>query len=167
MKIKLNAGAELDVLSKNELDSSLKDASKRFADILSAGIGYGKAVFSNINSAATSSTPPLLTTSTYSGGYIFLNSIGPNPGYVWSVKNLTYFNFPTTGADLLLNGYNNGDVVYAVLNGSNANGTTLIGSNGVIIHAGSDIYLGFRGTVTNGTIVVYYEEVLLEDIGKL
>lgn len=166
-KVKFQVGAEFDVLSKDELDKSLESSVHKFAKLLSSGVGFGKAFYSNINSAAANNSPALPTTPTYAGGYIFLGGVGPEPGYMWSIKNITYLNFPTTGADLLINGYSNGDIAYALVNGANANGTTIIGSNGLIVQSGNDLYLGFRGTVTNAAVVVYYEEVLLEDMGKL
>lgn len=276
-KVKFQVGAEFDVLNKQELDDSLQASVHKFAKLLSAGVGFGKGFFSNINTVITqlaipnlvSATPNasggtwaagsyffkaaagnslgvtgvgnelgpisialngtvsivvnnidpnasniqifngtssggenqkttftsngqaqqtfvltgpgansgiptgpvnisvLPTTPTYTGGYLQLDSLGPRDGYLWSVKNLTYLNFPTAGADLLLNGYSNGDIAYAILNGANVNGTTTIGSNGLIVHAGNRLYLGFRGSVTNAALVMYYEEVLLEDMGKL
>lgn len=160
-KIKLNVGAEFDVLSKDELDSSLKSSVSDFARLISDGIRYGKSATGSLTSTGLQTTP------TYTGGYTALPNIGPNPGYVWSVKNLTYLGFPTNGADLLINGYSNGDIAYALFNGANANGTTIVGSNGLIIPAGNEVYLGFRGNVTSAQLVLYYEEVKLEDIGKL
>ena len=160
MKVKLNVGAEFDVLSKDELDDSLKQSAKDFARLVSDGIRYGKSSVSNINSIGLPTSP------TYTGGYVQL-PVGPNPGYVWSIKNLTFFNAPANSADLLINGFNNGDAVYAQFTNGFTSGTTIISSNGVIVQAGNDLFVGFRSVVTNFSMNLYYEEVKLEDIGKL
>ena len=272
-KIKLNVGAEFDVLSKDELDSSLKSSVSDFARLISDGVRYGKSATGSISTLGALLAPPVFTSATpvgsggtfaagtyfykatqttafgettvsnevsatvvlngsanlvvnpnlgyptkiyrgttsngentlvttlaagvtnftdtnvggagtppgtntanvsqlsttpvYTGGYLALPNIGPNPGFIWSVKNLTYVGFPTNGADLLINGYSNGDIAYALFNGANANGTTIVSSNGLLIPPGNDVYLGFRGNVTSAQLIMYYEEVKLEDIGKL
>ena len=161
MKAKLEVGAELDLLSKDELDTSLQKGFSDFGRLLSAGIRYKKTTVSNLQGSTLGNS--------YVGGVSELQDLGPHPGFLWSVKNITYFNFPTAGVDVLANGFNPGDVLFADINGANARGTTVISSNALILYPGNIFYLGFLGAVgsTGAAMNIFYEEVKLEDIGKL
>lgn len=165
MKVKLEVGAELDLLSPKEIDDSIQNGLASFGKMLTEGIRYGRVGINQLNSAGSLSNP------NYTGGYSALRNgnviIGPNPGYMWSIKNITFFNLPVNGVDIFVNDPTPNNVLFASLGAAGGRGTQLISSNAMILYHGNDLYVGFLATTTNASLIIYYEEVKYEDIGKL
>jgi hypothetical protein len=156
MKFKIQAGAELDLLTKDELSDLLDNHTSDFDRMLSRGLKYGKfssTLSENINSGASG----IYTTGVF-------EIVGPEQGFVWSVKNITFSNLGATGCDLLINGSNPGDVIHTGLVNS---GTVYPGQNGLIIPSGQNLMLGAKNALVNPAITLYYLEVPIRDIGKL
>lgn len=158
MKFKIQAGGELDLLTKEELGDALDQHVSDFDSMLSEGIRFGKSSASGISTISGTVTP------SYSGGVAQLASIGPEPGYIWKITNITFTGFGANGADLLINGTSFSDVVYS---GLANNGTVFPGDCAVLVQPGNDLLLGFKNSVTNAAINFFYKEVPIRDYGKL
>lgn len=156
MKFKIQAGGEIDLITKDEMSDLLDQHTLDFDRMLSEGLKYGK-LSSGLFSAINSESTPL-----YTGGVYQLG--GPEPGYIWSIKNISYSNLGATGCDLLLNGNNPSDLVVQGLVNS---GTQYPGSNGVMVHGGQNLMVGAKNALVGAAIVLYYLEVPMRDIGKL
>ena len=158
MKVKIQAGAEIDTLTKDELSNALDEQTKAYDKMLSEGLMYA-------HMSVHMSTLPNQDQTVdgyYKGGSFSLG--GPEAGYVWSVKNVTYFNLDT-GADLFINGSDYGS---AILVGSKGNGTTVMGAESFVIKGGQTIIArAVSTTAAKGVFVLWYLEVPNRDIGKL
>lgn len=156
MEFKIQAGGTIDLLTKEEVGSLIDQQTRDFDKMISEGMKYGK-LSSSLNSAVNTGN-----TSLYSGGVYQLG--GPEPGFVWSLKNISYSNLGTTGCDILIDGNNPSDLVYGTLK---ASGTLFPGENGIIISGGHKFMLGAQNTLVASSIVLYYLELPIKDIGKL
>lgn len=161
MKFKIQAGGEIDLLTDKELQKSLDNHVKQFNQLLSEGVEYNK-----LSVAVGSGTIPSQGTGggVYAGGIYELG--GPEPGFIWSVKNISYIGLNAVNpTHLFLNGYSNGDLIYT---GLVDKGTAIIGSNGFIVKGGSKILAAAVAVLTAAaTINIAYQQVPIKDIGKL
>lgn len=78
MKFKINAGAEIDVITKGEMDDALKNFGTSWVQELARGDRYR-----DIRGAGT-----ITATAVSIGGDRDDVNLGPSQGYVWSVKRL-------------------------------------------------------------------------------
>lgn len=160
-KFKIQAGAEVDVLSKEELGSTLDEKIRNYNAMLSSGIRYSKVAAGPLSSSG------LLQTSTAApNGYTSLG--GPEPGFVWEIKTLIVPNVVASPPNIAL--YKNDATYYNALSAP-VSATTLFQEfdpGSVILMGGSALVVGFSVAAANGVyVVVSYKEVPIVDIGKL
>lgn len=158
MKFKIQAGGEIDILSKDELKDALDKNTREFNALLSEGVEYSR-LSAIINQIPSQGTPGI-----YAGGIYELG--GPEPGFIWSVKNISFMGLNSVNpSHLFLDGYSNGNLVYA---GLVDKGTQIVGSNGFIVKGGQKVILAATATLTiSATVVLAYQQVPIKDIGKL
>ena len=145
MEFQIQAGGKIDILTDKELKASLENHVKQFNALLSEGVEYFKL------SVGIGTIPSQGTAGgVYAGGIYELG--GPEPGYIWSVKNVSYIGLNSVNpTHLFLNGYSNGDLIYT---GLVDKGTAIIGSNGFIVKGGSKIIAAATAVLTAGATIV-------------
>lgn len=156
--VKIQAGAELDLLNKEELGSALDKHAEDFDKMLSEGIEYMRSSFPLFN------IPSRGTDNGYAGGIYELG--GPEPGFIWSVKNISFIGLNSVNPlNLLINGTGYSDIIHQGLVNT---GTIYPGENGFVVKGGQKIIAGATAAIlSTATIVLYYMQVPIKDIGKL
>lgn len=159
MKFKMQAGAEFDVLTKDEVSSVMQDFITRYDAAISDGVRYGRL------SLSPSSQLNLGNTATYLGGVYLLG--GPSQGFVWSIRSLVVVGAASANnVDLLLNSTSWSNVLATVT--APLTGVYLSVNNGAaIIMPGQDVLVGIQANTQVASVNISYLEVPLRDIGKI
>jgi len=119
-KVKIDVGAEIDTLTKGELDDSLK-AYRAQGDALEQGALRGIKYFRLPRLYATPASGTVVLGEAWAGQSYTDQFMGPNEGYAWSIRRLAVNGLGTGNAPDVLNIYRNGwhsDPVWQ-LNGNN------------------------------------------------
>jgi hypothetical protein len=160
-RVKIQAGAEFDILNKDELDGSLKEAEAREVAALR---GVKDERFMLIGTVASSA----LTLGDPSTGSVGGIIAGPREGYVWVIKHLVIegLTASATGPDVM-NIYRNARIVWQ-LNGNVFCQT--FGKGEIVLKPGEVMYFKNSGSLAaTGQVTAHGTawSVPAELIGKL
>lgn len=157
---KLSAGAEIDLLTKDEVDSALRDAEERELVALAGIKPFRFQMFASVASSAVTIGDP----STGNVGGVLT---APEQGFVWVVKHLVVEGLTSGATPDVVNIYRSGRIIWQ-LNGNQFAQTW--GSGQIILNPGESLYVKSTGTVAaTGQITVHGTiwEVPAQLVGKL
>ena len=168
-KVRIDVGAEIDTLTKGELDDSLRQYRQQ-GDAAAQGAVRGIKYFRLPRLYATPASGTVVLGEAWAGQSYTDQFLGPNEGYVWAIRRLACNGLNTGQSPDLLNIYRNGwhsDPVWQ-LNGNNFCYT--FGNPDMILLAGERLIARSVGSmVSTAQITVTGDaiEVPSEMIGKL
>jgi hypothetical protein len=163
-KIKLDVGAELDILTKGELDDSLEKQAIRQGEIAEYAAIKGRKYARMPRLAA-----PVVNAAVTLGGHV-TGPVGPKQSFAWSIRRLACNGLATGGTPDILNIYRNGTNLEPVwqLNGNNFAYTfgrlELLLLPGETLMAANFGALAATGTIT---LTADYVSVPVDKIGEL
>ena len=144
MKQKFNAGAELDLITKDEVKELLNSSRTSWFNEVAKGDRYKR--FSAQGTVTAGGTLAI--------GAVVNQRIGPNDGFVWSLKRLNVF--ATTAFDpssdtglLYLNDPSPSSLVRAL-----SSTYTQFGNNEVVMYPGDTLYVAFTGLTATEIVTI-------------
>lgn len=158
MKVKLQAGAEFDFLTRGELDTSLADFLKELK---------GKSRLRRIKADPSNGGNSGVMVA---GAATFNTGVGPEPGFVWSIRRLTLSTEGTGGTGgVFLNSTQPSDLVLPSV--ALPTSWYSISGGAFVVYPGETLWVAVTGVTGNVTGKVWLngqvEEVAVEHIADL
>lgn len=142
MKVKLEAGANLDFITKDEMREVMHEANRSWVAETSNGIRYARIYATGVIAGGVLNI----------GGALSTGELGPAPGFVWDIRRLQIVGLQT--ADVATIYMNDANPTSEIADTTSVTGKAFLWSEQVILYPGDSLWVVGTGLTATGTITV-------------